>query len=88
MRFNATEVHEAGRQAEEETGDDDEVGRGVIETLAGCLEHVGRMRFQRNVADNCGRSHDAPSGIRAFRLAVVAKSCHPEAAAKLMIFAY
>lgn len=63
---------QAGKQGEEE---DSGVGQGVIETLAGCLEHVGRVGFQRIVVDNCGRSHDASNGFR------VAESCHPEAAA-------
>lgn len=73
MEGGGARGRQAGRQGEEE--DSSGVGQGVIETLAGCLEHVGCVGFQRIVVDNCGRSRDASNGFR------VAESCHPEAAA-------
>lgn len=84
MRFSA--VHEAGIEGggrgtgEAVAG----VGWGVIETLAGCLEHVGRVRFQRIVVDNCGRTRDAPRAAFASPLRSHATRKRPE----LIIFAY
>jgi len=60
------------------------VGRSVIETLAGCLEHVGRVRFQRIVVDNCGRSRDTPRAAFASPLQSHATRKRPG----LIIFAY